>query len=170
MRKVLFTLATASLARCLPQTYAQNTSPYWSLAGNSNATASTQKLGTTNAYALRITTNNTTRIYISPSAGYIGIGTTSPSSRLHINAASGTSPLKFQIAGTTKLYMSSSGGLSVGSGTAAPSNGLYVAGNVSIGISAPLYRLHVDGGINAAIYGTGGIGLYGVSNQPASTY
>ena len=38
--------------------YAQNTSPYWSLAGNSNASATTSKLGTTNAVSLRLFTNN----------------------------------------------------------------------------------------------------------------
>ena len=123
---------------------AQNTSPYWSLVGNTNATTSS-KLGTTNSIPLRLMTNNSTRIYISPSAGYVGIGTSSPSARLHVNAASGTSPLRVQINGSSKLYMSSAGGLSVGSSTAAPSNCLYVAGKVGIGTNAPAAKLHVVG-------------------------
>ena len=61
---------------------AQNTAPYWSLAGNSNASTSS-KLGTTNATNLRILTNNLERMHIS-STGLVGIGTTSPSQILHV--------------------------------------------------------------------------------------
>src|SRR5215203_4242492 len=75
---------TAICILTIQRVQGQNTSPYWSLAGNSNATSATQKLGTTNAYALRLITNNTTRLYISPNAGYVGIGTSSPSKRLHV--------------------------------------------------------------------------------------
>ena len=65
--------------------HAQNSCPYWSLAGNSNAT-STSKLGTTNAIILRIVTNNLERMRVSTS-GNVGIGTTGPSGKLHINSA-----------------------------------------------------------------------------------
>jgi len=65
---------------------AQNTSPYWSLAGNSNATSSS-KLGTTNAINLRFFTNNTERARIT-SSGLIGIGTTSPVTKFHVNGIS----------------------------------------------------------------------------------
>ena len=65
---------------------AQNTSPYWSLAGNSNATSSS-KLGTTNSVDLRILTNNTEKMRIT-TAGSVGIGTTSvnSSAKLDINS------------------------------------------------------------------------------------
>ena len=53
-------------------TRAQNTSPYWSLAGNSNATNSS-RLGTTNATALNLTTNNLTRLKLF-SDGRVGVG------------------------------------------------------------------------------------------------
>src|ERR1041385_7284111 len=52
--------------------FSQNTSPYWSLAGNSNAAAGS-KLGTTTAIPLNLTTNNLTRLRIY-SNGRVGIG------------------------------------------------------------------------------------------------
>jgi hypothetical protein len=61
---------------------AQNTSPYWSLNGNNNATLS-HKFGTTNNVSLRFVTNNIERMKIH-SSGNIGIGTTSPTQKLHV--------------------------------------------------------------------------------------
>lgn len=60
----------------------QNTSPYWSLVGNSNATSSS-KLGTTNAISLNLFTNNLERARIT-SAGLVGIGVTNPLTTLHV--------------------------------------------------------------------------------------
>jgi len=65
--------------------YSQNTSPYWSLAGNSNATTAS-KLGTTNAINLAFFTNNVERARINTS-GFVGIGTASPLSKLHVNGS-----------------------------------------------------------------------------------
>lgn len=62
---------------------AQNTSPYWSLAGNNNATA-TSKLGTTNAINLSLYTNNLERVRILSSNGYVGLGTIAPAARLDV--------------------------------------------------------------------------------------
>lgn len=144
MRKQLFFLCMTFIAFTL-QTHAQNTSPYWSLNGNNNVSSSS-KLGTTNSIPLRLMTNNSTRLYISPSAGYVGIGLTSPNSRLHINAASGTNALRAQVNGATKLLVHSAGGVSIGSGTTPPSNGLLVTGNTGIGpVLVPSARLDVHG-------------------------
>jgi hypothetical protein len=163
------TLLFASLAAMafgsFNETKAQNSSPYWSLAGNSNA-SSTSKVGTTNAINLRFFTNNTERMRIL-STGLVGIGTTAPNARLHFDSPVGTSLLRGTVAGSTKLYMSSAGGLTVGSGTAAPANGLYVAGNVGIGTSSPSYKLDVAGrirlrGVDAS--NTAGLWLNNVAN------
>ena len=77
--------------------YSQNTSPFWSLAGNDNANVDS-KLGTTNAVPLRLFTNNQPRIFIATN-GRVGIGTTNPQQPFHIEAPSllslfvSTSPL-----------------------------------------------------------------------------
>jgi hypothetical protein len=144
MKKQLLLLATVTATFVsLQHLCAQNVSPYWSLAGNSNATSSS-KLGTTNGVNLKLYTNNSARLTILSSNGYVGIGTTTPTSRFTINAAS--SPLRVSVNGSTKLYMSSGGGLTVGSGSSAPTNGLYVAGNVGIGTATPATRFEVLGG------------------------
>ena len=54
---------TIALSGSLQIANAQNTSPFWSLAGNSNTTA-TSKLGTTNAKPLKLVTNNQPRVII----------------------------------------------------------------------------------------------------------
>ncbi|MGZ5255048.1 MAG: tail fiber domain-containing protein, partial [Flavitalea sp.] len=86
MKKYLNALSCAILFVFLfsyLQVSAQNTSPYWSLAGNSNATA-TSKLGTTNAINLQVFTNNVERMRILSTNGYVGIGTNAPAARLHV--------------------------------------------------------------------------------------
>ena len=80
---IIMAFATAILGS-LQTTNAQNTSPFWSLAGNNNATASS-KLGTTNAIPVRLMTNNRTRIFIDAS-GKVGIGTTAPAFSLDVQS------------------------------------------------------------------------------------
>jgi len=60
------------------------TSDVWALGGNS--VSSTQNIGTTSAYDLPFITNNTEYMRIQQSTGYIGIGTSSPTSPLTVNA------------------------------------------------------------------------------------
>src|SRR5690349_11799165 len=98
MKKRLNNMLIAFLAIVIitPNASAQNTAPYWSLAGNSNGTVTT-KLGTTNAVNLGIFTNNTERLRILSTNGNVGIGTSTPSERLRINGPIGINPMRVQV-------------------------------------------------------------------------
>jgi hypothetical protein len=82
MKNVTFLFASVLLCNAL-QVFSQNTSPFWSLAGNSNAT-STSKMGTTNFQNLRIVTNNVTRMFLNTN-GNIGINTWAPRAPIHVD-------------------------------------------------------------------------------------
>jgi len=59
----------------------------WSLTGNSGTNPTNNKIGTTNLQDLKIVTSNTEAIRVT-STGNVGIGTTTPSTKLHVVAAS----------------------------------------------------------------------------------
>ena len=61
----------------------------WGLTGNSGTNPTTNGIGTTDNQGLSIVTNNTEAIRIAPT-GNVGIGTSNPSTKLHLN---GTAPL-----------------------------------------------------------------------------
>ena len=84
MKKIFLSLVMfLTIVTC---SISQNTSPYWSLVGNNNAT-STSKLGTTNAIDLALFTNNVEKMRINV-LGAVGIGTTTinNSAKLDINS------------------------------------------------------------------------------------
>ncbi len=78
-------------------TCAANGGEAWSTRGNAGTNPSLNFLGTTDAQPLIISTNNAERARFS-AAGFLGLGTTSPSYRLDIDAATGGAgnPLRLQ--------------------------------------------------------------------------
>jgi hypothetical protein len=77
MKKYLLVVFSSAL---LTASFAQS----WSLTGNSGTTPSTNFLGTRDNQALVFKTNNGERVRIS-STGNVGIGTTNPVQKLHVN-------------------------------------------------------------------------------------
>lgn len=71
----------------------------------------------------------TDKIYSSPVNDVkVGIGTSSPAARLHVEGSSTLDPLRVKVSGSTKLWVNTNGGLAVGSYTTPPTNGLAVSG------------------------------------------
>ncbi|RNI28945.1 tail fiber domain-containing protein [Rufibacter latericius] len=144
MKKTLLSLFTLLL---LGEANAQSTTPYWSLAGNSNA--GTAKLGTTNGVHLRFFTNNQERMRIN-AFGLVSIGSSTPNAKLYINSPAREDPLRVLVNNSTKLLVHKNGGVSVGYNQTPPHNGLMVNGNVALGTTelTPFYRLQVIGQSN----------------------
>ncbi len=99
----------------------------WSLTGNAAINPLTNYLGTSDNQPLVIKTNNVEQLRVL-GTGNVGIGTTTPSSRLSVN-----------------------GGLSVGATysttNAAPTNGAIFQGNVGIGTPTATHPLTVNGAV-----------------------
>ncbi|MBL0280606.1 MAG: hypothetical protein IPQ11_09755 [Bacteroidetes bacterium] len=106
-------------------------------AGTTNNAIWAKASGATNNYALIVPSDG----------GNVGIGTSAPNVRMHINSLLGEDAFRVQVSGSTKLFVQSNGGTSFGGLTAAPSNGVYVSGNVQVG-AEPVpagYKMSVDG-------------------------
>jgi len=89
-------------------------------------------------------TSSGTNIY-SNNTGNVGIGTSYPTSTLHVYCATGEDPLRIQVAGITKLMVHDNGGVGVGYGASIPpADGLLVGGDVAIGVTTPQSRVHVS--------------------------
>ncbi|MCB9207623.1 MAG: hypothetical protein H6610_07265 [Ignavibacteriales bacterium] len=74
-----------------------------------------------------------TKIHLEDNTNEVGIGTTSPSDKLHIVSETGQDPLRVQVNSATKLRVLSNGGTSIGANNENPPlNGLYVDGDTEI--------------------------------------
>lgn len=111
------------------------------------ASGANMELGTAAGNAtgeIQFALNGTDRMVIEPS-GEVGIGTSSPTSPLHIAALAGVDPLRVQLAGVTRLMVHDNGGVGLGySITTPPADGMIVSGDVGIGTSSPTNaRVHI---------------------------
>ena len=86
---------------------------------------------------------------IQNSTSFVGIGTTAPTARLHVNGLTGEVAFRVQVNGSSKFLVNDNGSTCIGSvfGTTGPTNGLYVSGAVTIGTTtqATGYALNVNG-------------------------
>jgi hypothetical protein len=188
IRTGILTVITTCLVTISLQ--AQNTSPFWSLQGNSNVTASS-KFGTTNAKPLKLFTNNKLRILIS-NGGSVNIGIDSANAngyQLYVKGATsgiygtGTSYGIYGDGGSYGLYGNSVngyGGIAISANsdgfdayTTAGYYGIYASCSNHTGIygyggSTGTYGYGGTYGING--YSNGGYGVYGNSNNGYGVY
>jgi len=76
-------------------------------------------------------------------AGSIGVGTSTPSAAIQIDAPLGVDPFRARIQSATKLRVHQNGSVSVGTNSAGPDNGLFVSGDAIIGGGTATTRLTV---------------------------
>jgi hypothetical protein len=168
MSKHLSLVLLGTSCMYLTSLHAQN----WVNGGNT--LAADGRLGTNNAFALILETNNTERGRITNS-GIWAIGTTPKTAKFTVNSAAGQHSFRAMVGESTKLIVNSNGGTTIGGGTTVgPANGLYVAGRVGIGTATPGYALDIlnpsiDKGINVYNNYTGnadriGVSVYSVTN------
>lgn len=131
----------------------QNTAPFWSLAGNSNVETSS-KFGTTNNRSIRFYTNNVQRMIINSAEGYIGIGTATPATMLHVKKdlealrIEGNTPYLsfFNNAGVYKGFVWQGPGDNISLGTA-------------LGNTTGHVQLYNNGVLNLSVTNTGRVGI-----------
>lgn len=118
------------------------------LTSDANGNASWQIPSNSSDSDWQISTND---MYSIPS-GNVGIGTNTPSDKLELISSSGQDAFRVRIGSATKLRVFSNGGTAIGSNNSAgtPENGLYVSGNVGLGVSSPNEKLEVNGKIKTS--------------------
>ncbi|MBL4755675.1 MAG: hypothetical protein JKY52_19040, partial [Flavobacteriales bacterium] len=136
--------------------FAGSTAGAWEMDGNTGTTPGTDFVGTTDAQDLAIKTNNIERMRVT-SAGFLGIGTSTPGAEFHLN---GTGELfRATASGFGTLYMGSDAnhpwfGTSTNHKLRFVTNTgtrmtIDETGNVGIGTTTPAYKLDVPALVNA---------------------
>jgi hypothetical protein len=147
MKKMMLSLLVCAVLADFNEILAQSN---WVTGGNS--LAANASIGSNTNFSVILETNNLERARLT-NAGLFGIGTTTPAGKLHVNSAAGAESFRAQVNGSTKLLVNGSGGVSVGSGTFGPVNGLYVAGNTGLGTASPENKVHIFKGSAGTVTG-----------------
>ncbi len=152
MKKVLL-LASGLLFFGATNLQAQN----WVNKGNT--LTGNGSIGTNSNHSLLFETNNTERGRITSTGLWgIGTGTTLPSAKFQINSTTTRDPLRVQVNTITKFLVSKAGGVSIGANVTPPANGLYVKGQVGIGVVTPAANTQLD------VFNAGGDGIHATGN------
>jgi len=166
--KTKFTLVIAMLISITilgPQK--SNGQQAWILTGNNNA-SNNSRLGTLNNFPLRLVANGNDWMRLETDGrvnlNAQGLAPSLTKARLAINSSANQDPFRVMINGNTRFLVNEKGGVSIGTTTEGPAQGLFVNGSVGIGQAEPAVKLHVNGGTNAGLSGGG----YVVIGSPAS--
>ncbi len=77
--------------------------------------------------------------------GKVGVGTTTPADKLHVNASSSESAFRVQSNGTTRLLVNSNGGITLGGLSTTVAGGIvYVPNRMGVGVTQPTDRFHIS--------------------------
>jgi len=123
----------------------------WDLTGNSGTNPDTNFLGTQDSQPLVIGTNNSEKVRVIPD-GQMGIGTTNPTSLLHIKTAKAESRARLVIENRLGHQWFANTWTNIDQfsiGRVGKSDDLVINanGNVGIGTTEPQEQLHVDGNV-----------------------
>ncbi len=145
----------------------------WQLLGNAGTVAGTNFLGTTDAQDLVFKTNNMERGRMLAANGFLGLGTTTPGTKLEVSAIGGDGITIRATAGPDVgdlIFLDGAGGEKgrvytnplvapglIFSGSTVPAAHMFInnVGNVGIGNSSPANRVH----ITSAVANTSGLRL-----------
>src|SRR5438876_264454 len=125
MKKIFFALFLSALIFSNINVAAQS----WNVGGN--AISPLGRIGSTNNQSVVFITNNRERGRVD-SNGNWGFGVKSSSDKVRINTPAGSIPLRVLVNGLPALLVHSGGGISIGSNTTPPANGLYVSGDTRL--------------------------------------
>ncbi len=130
---------------------------YWTFASNTLSSSGALKLNAGSGESIHLQENGTDRLVVKHTTGYVGIGTTSPARKFHVNAGSldvgirlessdELAKIELQDNGGTAWIGCKSGGLHLQGGGSDTVGSLVVKdGNVGIGTAAPAALLDIAG-------------------------